>query len=155
VEHLIDYRNANVEQEVRQLTRGRGVDVVLDPLGGKSFAASYRMLAPLGRLVVYGVSAAAPGPARNWLEVFRAWWSMPSFKPLSLLNRNRGVFGLHLGHLWSEQRRIAPLMTLLLEEVRSERLKPVVARAFPLQEAADAHRFIQSRSNIGKVVLVM
>jgi NADPH:quinone reductase-like Zn-dependent oxidoreductase len=154
VEQLIDYRHADVEAEVRRLTRGRGVDVILDPLGGKSVAASYRMLAPLGRLVIYGMSAAAPGLQRNLLKAFRAWWQLPSFKPLSLLNRNRAVIGLHLGHLWSEQRRIAPLMGLLLEELRTGRLKPVVARSFPLEQAAEAHRFIQARSNIGKVVLV-
>jgi NADPH:quinone reductase-like Zn-dependent oxidoreductase len=155
VEHLIDYRHANVEEEVRRLTRGRGVDVVLDPLGAKSFAASYRMLAPLGRLVMYGMSAAAPGMQRDWLKAARAWWQLPSFKPMSLLSKNRAVIGLHVGHLWSEHRRIAPLIELLLEEFRSGRLKPVVARTFPLEEAADAHRFIQARSNIGKVVLVM
>jgi NADPH:quinone reductase-like Zn-dependent oxidoreductase len=155
VEHLIDYRHANVEQDVRQLTRGRGVDVILDPLGAKSFAASYRMLAPLGRLVMYGMSAAAPGMQRNLLKALRAWLQLPSFKPMSLLNKNRAVMGLHVGHLWSEHRRIAPMMELLLEEFRSGRLRPVVARAFPLEEAADAHRFIQSRGNIGKVVLVM
>ncbi len=154
VEHLIDYRHANVEREVSLLTRGRGVDVVLDPLGGRSFAASYRMLAPLGRLVMFGMSAAAPGIQRNLLEAFRAWWQLPSFKPLSLVNENRAVLGLHLGHLWSEHQKIAPLLELLLEEFRTGRLRPVVARTFRLEEAAEAHRFIQSRANIGKVVLV-
>ncbi|MGE5815772.1 MAG: synaptic vesicle VAT-1 family membrane protein [Acidobacteriota bacterium] len=155
VDQLIDYRNANVEEEVRTLTRGRGVDVILDPLGGRSFAASYRMLAPLGRLVLYGMSAAAPATERKLLKALRAWWQLPSFNPLSLLNKNRAVLGLHLGHLWSEHRRIAPLMELLLEEFRSGRLKPVIARAFPLEQAAEAHAFLQARSNIGKVVLVM
>ncbi len=154
VEHLIDYRHANVEREVRQLTRGRGVDVVLDPLGAESFAASYRMLAPLGRLIVYGMSAAAPGLRRNLFKAVHAWWRTPSFTPLSLLNRNRAVMGLHLGHLWSEHSRLDPIVRLLIEEFRSERLKPVVARTFPLEQAADAHRFIQSRGNIGKVILV-
>jgi NADPH:quinone reductase-like Zn-dependent oxidoreductase len=155
VEQLIDYRHANVEQEVRQLTRGRGVDVILDPLGARSFAASYRMLAPLGRLVMFGMSAAAPGVERNLFKALRAWWQLPTFKPLSLVNRNRAVLGLHLGHLWSENRRLIPLVQFLLEEFRSGRLRPVVARSFPLEHASDAHRFIQARSNIGKVVLVM
>jgi NADPH2:quinone reductase len=60
---------------------------------------------------------------------------------------------LNLGHLWSERRQLADAMTLLLQEVSAGRLRPVVARTFPLDRAADAHRFIQSRSNIGKVVL--
>ena len=155
VEHLIDYRHANVERDVRELTHGRGVDVILDPLGGKSFAASYRMLAPLGRLVVYGMSAAAPGLHRNLFKALRAWWDLPTFNPLSLINNNRAVMGLHVGHLWSEHRRIAPVLEHLLDEFHTGRLKPVVARAFPLEQASEAHRYIQSRTNIGKVVLVM
>ena len=153
VDHAIDYRHANVAEEVRKVTHGRGVDVILDPIGGRSFTASYRMLAPLGRLIIFGLSAAAPGERRSIWHAFQAWMSTPRFNPLSLINRNRGVFGLHIGHLWDERRQLAPLMEMLISELRAERLKPIVARTFPLERAADAHRFIQSRQNIGKVVL--
>lgn len=152
VEHAIDYRHADVEMEIKRITRGRGVDVVLDPIGGKSFAASYRLLAPLGRLVMVGVSSIA-GERRNPWRVFRSMWSMPKFQPLSLINRNRGVFGLNIGHLWEEQRLLQSTMALLMTELGATRLQPVVARTFPLDRAAEAHRFIQSRANIGKVIL--
>jgi synaptic vesicle membrane protein VAT-1 len=151
VEHPIDYRS--VAQAVGDITRGRGVDVILDPIGGRSFLTSYRILAPLGRLVIFGLTAAAPGERRNVLTAFGAWWRTPRFDPLSLINRNRGVFGLHMGHLWTEHRQLAPLFEMLVDELRAGRIAPVVARTFPLDRAADAHRFIQSRQNIGKVVL--
>jgi NADPH:quinone reductase-like Zn-dependent oxidoreductase len=153
VEHAIDYRHANVADEVRRITRGRGVDVILDPIGGRSFEASYRMLAPLGRLIIFGLSAAAPGERRSLWRAMRAWLATPRFDPLSLINRNRGVFGLHVGHLWDERRQLVPLMEMLLAEFSAGRLKPIVARTFPLDRVADAHRFIQGRHNIGKVVL--
>jgi NADPH:quinone reductase-like Zn-dependent oxidoreductase len=153
IDHAIDYRHANVAEEVRKLTHGRGVDVILDPIGGRSFTDSYRMLAPLGRLVIFGLSAAAPGERRNTWRAFQAWMATPRFNPMSLINRNRGVFGLHIGHLWEERRQLAGLMEMLISELHAGRLTPVVARTFPLESAADAHRFIQSRSNIGKVVL--
>src|SRR6188508_677915 len=70
VDHAIDYRHANVVEEVNRLTRGRGVDVILDPIGGRSFTDSYRMLAPLGRLVLFGLSAAATGERRNAWHAF-------------------------------------------------------------------------------------
>jgi NADPH:quinone reductase-like Zn-dependent oxidoreductase len=154
VDHAIDYRHVDVVSEVRRLTRDRGADVVLDPLGGASFRDSYRLLAPLGRLVVYGVSALATGERRNWLHALTTLVRMPRFSPLSMMNRNRGVFGLNLGHLWDERDKLADAMTFLLGEVAGKRLHPIVARTFPLDRAADAHRFVQSRSNIGKVVLV-
>jgi NADPH:quinone reductase-like Zn-dependent oxidoreductase len=90
---------------------------------------------------------------RSAWRVLRSWWGMPSFNPLSLINRNRGVFGLNVGHLWDERPQLLPLMDLLMTELRAGRLQPIVARTFPLEKAAEAHRFIQSRANIGKVVL--
>ena len=153
VDHAIDYRHANVADEVKKLTRGRGVDVILDPIGGRSFTDSYSMLAPLGRLIIFGLSAAATGEKRNAWRAFRAWFATPRFNPLSLINRNRGVFGLNLGHLWDERRQLAGTMEMLISELRAGRIAPIVARTFPLDRAADAHRFIQSRANIGKVVL--
>jgi NADPH:quinone reductase-like Zn-dependent oxidoreductase len=152
VDETIDYRHADVEQEVRRITRGRGVDVVLDPIGAKSFDVSYRLLAPLGRLIMVGVSSVAGEQRSNW-RLLRTWWNMPSFNPLSLMNRNRGVFGLNLGHLWDERRHLQPIMELLMTELSAGRLQPIVAKTFPLERAADAHRFIQNRANIGKVVL--
>ena len=153
VDHAIDYRTSDVVTEVRRLTDGRGVDVVLDPIGGASFGTSYRLLAPLGRLVIYGVSSIAPGRRRSWWHAGRTMLQMRSFKPLSLINRNRGVFGLNLAHLWSEQRQLGAAMDLLLEETFAGRVKPVIAKVFPLEAAADAHRFLQERANIGKVIL--
>src|SRR3954463_6853802 len=66
VEHTIDYRHANVEAEVRRITRGRGVDVVLDPIGGSNFATSYRLLAPLGRLIMLGISSMSGERRSAW-----------------------------------------------------------------------------------------
>jgi len=123
VEEAIDYRHANVRSEIDRLTRGRGVDVVLDPIGGRSFAESYRMLAPLGRLVMVGVSAVAVGEARSLLRLLHAWWGMPKFSPLSLLSRNRGVFGLNVGHLWDERRQVQPIFELILEELGAGRMR--------------------------------
>jgi NADPH:quinone reductase-like Zn-dependent oxidoreductase len=155
VQHAIDYRDGNLVANVRHITGKRGVDVVLDPIGGRSFSDSYRLLAPLGRLIVYGVSSLASGERRNWLHAAITMLRMPRFGPLSLMNRNRGVFGLNLGHLWREHAQLADAMRAILREVDAGRLQPIVARTFPLEHAADAHRFMQSRSNIGKVVLTM
>jgi NADPH:quinone reductase-like Zn-dependent oxidoreductase len=153
VDYPIDSRHASIEGEVRRITHGRGVDVILDPNGGGSFARSYTLLAPLGRLVMYGMSTLAPGERREWWPVIRGLWQLRRFKPMSLINRNRGVFGLNLAHLWDERRQLLPAMESLLAEFRAGRMRPVIARTFALDRAADAHRFIQNRANIGKVIL--
>ena len=60
--------------------------------------------------------------------MLQSWWAMKSFSPLSLINRNRGVFGLNVGHLWDERRQLQPLMDLILTELSAGRLEPVVAQ---------------------------
>lgn len=155
VDHLVDYRTSDVAREVRRITNNRGVDVVLDPVGGESFTTSYRLLAPLGRLVMFGVSSISRGERRNWLHAARAIMQMPRFRPLSLINHNRGIFGLNLAHLWDERDHLAAAMQFLLDEVGGGRLVPVVAKTFPLEHASEAHRFMQQRANIGKIVLTV
>jgi NADPH:quinone reductase-like Zn-dependent oxidoreductase len=155
VDHPLDPAVDDLVREVRRLTKDRGADVVLDPIGGKSFGISYRLLAPLGRLVVYGVSAIAPGRRRNWWHAGRAVMQMPSFKPLSLMNRNRGVLGLNLAHLWEERDQLAATMLPLLGDLHEGRLQPVIGRTFPLARAAEAHHYIQSRANVGKILLTV
>jgi NADPH:quinone reductase-like Zn-dependent oxidoreductase len=155
VHHIIDPRASDIASWVRDLTGGRGVDVVLDPLGGASIAQSYGLLAPLGRLVIYGASSAVSGARRNWWRIAQVMATMKSFRALALMNDNRGALGLNLGRLWPEVPRLAPAMQRLLADFEAGRLTPVVDRSFPLERAADAHRLLQARGNLGKVVLTV
>jgi synaptic vesicle membrane protein VAT-1 len=72
-----------------------------------------------------------------------------------MMNGNRAVFGLNVGHLWNETDRLRSAMDLLLAELAADRIRPVIATTFPLDRAADAHRYLQSRANIGKVILTI
>ena len=155
IDHVLDANNGNLEAEVARLTNGRGADVVLDPRGGELLAQSYRMLAPLGRLVAYGSQALVVGRVGDEGAVQTFLQQRPLFDPMDLMNSNKGVFGLNLAHLWGERRFAAAFMEALLTDFAGGRLKAVVARAFPLARAADAHVFLQDRENIGKVVLTV
>ena len=152
--HCIDYTRQDFEQEVRRLYGGRGVDIVLDAVGGKSFAKSYRSLAPLGRLFLFGASSFAPGPRRSLLAAARGFLALPSFKALALMNENRGVFGINVGHLWTETALLRGMLEEILGLVAQGVLDPQVDRAFPLDRASEAHAYLQQRKNFGKVVLV-
>ena len=79
---------------------------------------------------------------------------MPRFHPLGLLNKNRGVFGLNLGHMWHEPEKVVEWVQAIMEGVQEGWISPYVDRAFPFEQAGAAHSYIESRKNIGKVVLV-
>jgi NADPH:quinone reductase-like Zn-dependent oxidoreductase len=154
IAHAIDYTSEDFEVEVLRLTNGRGVDIVLDAVGGESLAKSYRCLAPLGRLFTFGGSGFAPKGKRNPVHMLKALLAMPTFKPFALMDKNRGVFGVNLGHLWGETEMLRTIMADIMALVRSTQLDPIVDQTFPFDRAADAHRCLQERKNFGKVLLV-
>jgi len=86
VHHTIDYYHHDLPMVIHGLTGGRGLDIVLDPLGGRSFAQSYKMLAPLGRLLLFGASRMSPGLHRNPFAVLWHLLRMPRFHPLRLMH---------------------------------------------------------------------
>jgi NADPH:quinone reductase-like Zn-dependent oxidoreductase len=151
--HCIDYRTQDFAAEVKRITGGRGVDVALDAIGGESFGKSYRSLAPLGRLYVFGVSGFATGERRNVLAALREVMRTPRFHPFPMMNANRGVHGVNLGHLWKEKELLARGIGEILAGVRDGTLDPVVDRVFPFEKAGEAHAYIQGRGNFGKVLL--
>lgn len=153
VHHTFDARREDVPTAIRRLTGGRGLDVVLDPLGGRSFAESYHLLAPLGRLIMFGVSRMSRGPRRNLLTAAWQLLCMPWFHPVRLLNDNKAVIGVHLGHLWDQTVLLRQAMDALLRLYQQHQINPVIAQTFPLTAAAAAHRYLQERRNIGKVLL--
>ncbi|MGO9047462.1 MAG: synaptic vesicle VAT-1 family membrane protein [Xanthobacteraceae bacterium] len=156
VDHLIDYRTEDFEARAREMTNGRGVELILDAIGGDSWKKGYRILAPTGRLGAFGISAAASGKERSMFGMLVLLAGTPwlQFNPLSLMNANKGVFGVNLGHMWGEVERLRGWADQLLDLWRQGAIKPKIARTFPFDEAAQAHHFIQDRKNIGKVLLV-
>jgi NADPH:quinone reductase-like Zn-dependent oxidoreductase len=151
VAHTIDYRTQDFEAEVKRITGGRGVDIVLDATG--AFRKSYRCLAPLGRLVMFGFSQAATGLTPSWIAAIPKFLAIPWFHPARIMNDNKAVIGVNLGHLWDQIPMLRREMLALLDDWAAGRIAPVVGKTFPLADAAGAHRYLQERQNVGKVVL--
>ncbi len=154
VSHCIDYRAEDFEQVVAERTDGKGVHIVLDAVGGASFKKSYRSLAKGGRLFCFGISSFAGAGKRSFWRTAGSVMAMPLFSPIRFMLDNKGVFGVNLGDLWDEQELVLGELNALLELYAAGDIRPAVDRAFPLEQAADAHRYIQERKNFGKVVLV-
>src|SRR5947207_13614145 len=118
--------------------------MVIDAVGGKSFQKSYNSLSSLGRLFIFGVSSLAPGETRSIVAALRGLIALPKFKPITLMNQNRGVFGVNLGHLWNHSAEIGVMLREVIALVAQGILDPHVDEVFPLADAAAAHRYIQA-----------
>ncbi len=79
---------------------------------------------------------------------------MPRFHPVRLLNDNKAVIGMNLGHLWAEHTLLSQAMHHLLSLYQQKHIRPVIAQQFDLSEASDAHRYMQERQNVGKILLI-
>jgi len=156
VDHLIDYRTEDFETRTRAIMAGSGVELILDAVGGESLRKGYRLLCPTGRLAMFGLSSAVTGRERSVASMLRTLAGTPwfQFTPLALINANKGVFGVNLGHLWGEMDRVRVWGEQLLALWGDGVIRPQIARTFALDEAAAAHDYIQDRKNIGKVLLV-
>ncbi len=139
--------------EVRAKTNGRGVDLVLDPVGGPSWATGYDLLAPAGRLVAFGLSAASSGKTRNIFHALAQVVRIKRFSPRTLMDDNKTISGCNMGHLFGELDMLAEQFGDLIGLYEAGKIKPHVDRTFSFDEAAAAHHFLHDRKAVGKVLL--
>jgi NADPH:quinone reductase len=122
-----------------ELPEDVGADVVVDPVGGRLFAASFARLRPLGTVIAIGSAAGA--------------W--PQIEPARLVGRNVGLAGFYLGRLLRlDPELVGEAVGELLGLWQTGALKPLVGAEFPLDEVEQAHALVESRQSVGKVVLL-
>jgi NADPH2:quinone reductase len=147
-DHVVDYRAGPFRDEVLRLTGGRGVDAVLDPVGGEVFSESLRCMAPEGRICPIGFAGG----------------TIPTIPANILLVKNLTVVGCNLGYYvgWSphdarfeQAERVAQLHRRLFDWVEAGQLRPHIDRTFRLDEVPAALRAILDRQVIGRVAIVM
>ena len=149
----IDYRTKDWTVELNRLTKGKGVALITDPLGGNHWKKSYNALRSTGRLGMFGISVAIESKLFGPLRLLPVALSMPFFHPIPLMNRNRSVFGVNLAHIAHETRMISSWMQILLKGVAEGWVRPHVDKSFPLAQAGEAQTYMEERKNTGKVVL--
>jgi NADPH2:quinone reductase len=138
LDHGINYARENFVERTRELTDGRGADVILDSIGGQNLVDSIGALAYRGTLVSVGIA----GRAGSNIEARELW------------TQNNALRGVFLGGaLLNEYPRVHAMIGELLGRVADGDLRVVVDRTFPLSEAAAAHEYIESRQAFGRVVL--
>lgn len=138
LDHGINYASENFVDRVHELTDGRGVDVVLDSVGGKNLVDGVEALAYRGTLVSVGVA----GRAGSGVEAMSLW------------TKNNTLRGVYLGGaLVSEYPRVHRMISDLIDRVASGELHVEIDRSFPLSEAAAAHAYLEGRNAFGRVVM--
>jgi len=152
---VIDKSQQALWPEIERLAPG-GLHYVLESNGAETLKQSYAHLRPTGRLVVYGFTGMlSRGSGRpNWLKLAWDYLRTPRFHPLQLVDANKGVVGFNLSYLFEEQWLLAEAMSRMLAEVETGALRALPVSEFPLADAAEAHRALQSGTTVGKLALI-
>jgi NADPH2:quinone reductase len=137
-DETINYARENFVAEVLARTDKRGVDVVLECVGGEVLAQSVKALTPGGRLLIYGRASGVAGAVAGD----------------EILTRNLSVLGLHLGRRPWRPDMHREAFGEIIQLAVAGRLTPVVDRLFPMAEVAEAHAYMAARRTTGKLLLI-
>jgi len=138
LDYGINYREADYEQRVRELTNGEGVDAVFEMLGGEHTAKSLRCCRPFGRVIIYGT---ATGQRHQ-------------FDTGTMMARSLSAHGLWLSVLARDRGLIARCLEAMQPWIEQGRLHPEIGHTLPMEQAGEAHRLLLQRANYGKIVLL-
>lgn len=150
----VDYRAEDFEAAIREATGGRGVDLILDSVGGEVFRKSYRLLAPMGHLVAFGAASMMPsGPRPDWLKLAWQYLTRPRLDILEMLQGNRTVSSFNTVQLFLHEEVLGNSLREVERLWKDGVLSPVVSRVYPFDRAGEAQEALRMRTTVGKVVL--
>ena len=152
VKHVIPSRRVRVDRVARQLFTSGGFDIVLDSIGGRTIRSGLRALRPGGRLVSLGVGAIS---RRGPLGALLFALSGPRVSYLDLLQEGRSLCGVNLRRLLGDPALMRGILESLVDAAARGEICPEPGRVLPLEEAGLAHQLLESRRNVGKIVLRM
>jgi len=135
--HVIASSEVDVVAEVMRVTGGKGARVVFDPVGGPYVETLARAMCDEGKLIIYGSLSGQPTPYPHWSA---------AVKGLSLR-------GWVVSQVWNHPQRFEHVKDLILRGLAGGQLKPVVARTFGLDDIVQAHRYLESNQQFGKIVV--
>ena len=151
-ESAVNYRRSDFEQRLRAAAGPNRFDVAVELVGAEVFRAVWPVLAPFGRVVVAGFASLA---LKRWnpLSWLRTWRDLPKADIRSLGSGSHGFMAMHIGYLLDDQPRLARLWEELMAFVVEHRIRPVIGATFAFEDMAEAHRHLESRGSVGKIVV--
>ena len=138
-QHVVATEETDLVAEIMRITGGKGARIVFDPVGGPEVAKLAEAMAEGGTLFIYGGLSGQPTEFPHW--------------PAAL--KGLSIRGWVASHIWGNPERYSRAQSLILRGLAQGHLKPVIAKTFPLSQIADAHRYLESNQQLGKIVVTV
>ena len=151
----IDYTTTDFRKEVKKkLGDKKGLDVVFDSIGGKTFKRGLNLLGPTGRMVSFGAASQIKGSKTNKLGAIRVALGFGFFSPISMIMKSQAIIGVNMLRIADYRPHVFnKCLDGVVDLAKKGIIKPTVARVFKADQIAEAHYFLESRQSIGKVAL--
>ncbi len=137
--HVIVTDESDIVAEVQRITGGRGARIVFDPVGGPEIDKLAQAAAEEGTVIIYGGLSGQPTPFPHW--------------PAAL--KSLSIRGWVAASIWNKPERFARYRDLIVRGLAAGNLKPIIAKTFPLAQIVDAHRYLESNQQLGKIVVTV
>jgi NADPH:quinone reductase-like Zn-dependent oxidoreductase len=137
--HVIATDEQDLVKEILEITKGKGARIVFDPVGGPTVAKLTKAMAGFGILFIYGALSAEPSP-------------LPLF---DMIIKDLTIRGYKLMEITTDPARLERGKRFINEGLSEGSLKPIIAKTFPLEEIVEAHRYLESNQQIGKIVVTV
>lgn len=137
-DHVVDAANEDLSKALRDANGGRGVNLILEMVGGKTFDQSLLALGTFGKLITFGMaSRTAPTPIH----------------PGALMHGSKTVAGFWLANCFGKKELFNDVIEELFTLISDGKLKPVIGATYPLSQAQAAHKSMLARESVGKIAL--
>ena len=151
VDHPINYAVQDFEKEIKNLTGGKGVDVIFDAVGGKFVKKGFRSLAPGGRIVCYG---AADMTGKNLFGKLKTAFDFGFYHPAMLISPSKAIIGINMLHMADNKPLVLKRCLEQVVHLTSQAVfAPTLGKVFSAENIALAHDYLEKRNSIGKVVM--
>ncbi len=152
VQHPVNYLEADFEEAIKNKIGDRGLNLVFDPVGGKSLKKGFRLLSPGGRLLSYGVSSI--NRAKTIFGKLKVLAQFGLYHPVQFLSKSRGIIGVNMLKIADhDPRTIGKVMGEVVRLTEEGILDPHVGGEFDIEHLHNAHAFLESRKSMGKIVV--
>jgi NADPH:quinone reductase-like Zn-dependent oxidoreductase len=149
----IIFRSNNFSKKLRHILEDRKLNIVLESIGGKIFEDSFKLLAPSGRIIIYGGAQFMSHSAKpDYLKLIPKYLFRPRVDPLSLSNLNKSIMGFNLIYLWDRPNELKVMIKNILE---MNLKKPHVGKVYSFRNLMEALKYFQSGRSTGKVVVTL
>ena len=149
-DHAINYKDTDFLEYIRSTKNG--MDVILEVVGGEVFRKSLKVLNPFGRLVVAGY-ASIPFQKWNPFSWWQTWKNAPKVNVMSMAKASTGIAATHIGYLTENPEIASAEWKSVHHFISDKKLKPIVRHVFEFDELHEAHKLMESRESMGKIVV--